>query len=118
MSIDDSDFLGQLHNNLTNQLIHLESGSAASITRLCSHSHLKWQGQVYTNFKYAELHRLHHWLEQPYVDKFHNLLEKADVTKVDANARQMLEKIEARCKPCQSLAQKPQRFKFILRDEV
>lgn len=65
----------------------------------------------------AELQRLHDRFGDPHEEKFYNLLKRSELENVDGDTRKLLEDVLHKCKPCQTSAQVPRRFKFSLKDD-
>lgn len=117
LSLADMDKLGIYYNNLTNSVIHQSSKERMEVTRFYGHPFLRWDPTLCCFFTYKELKRLHKRFGHPHADKLYNLLKRADLSNVDNSTRATLEEITRKCKPCQTYAQAPRRFKFVLRDD-
>ena len=113
----DMDRLGIFFNNLQNHLIHHHSKERTINSRFFGHPFIRWDPLQQCFFTYTELKRLHKRFGHPHTDKLYNLLQRAGVSNVDSETRATLEGIALKCKPCQTYAQAPRRFKFSLRDD-
>lgn len=56
-------------NNVTNQLVHPESGYSATTVLFRGHAYVKWDPHIQTYFTTKELHRLHRRFGDPSTDK-------------------------------------------------
>lgn len=117
LSLADMDKLGIFYNNLRDVLVHQHTNESTEVMRFFAHPFVRWNPLQHCFFTYTELKRLHKRFGHPHSDKLYNLLKRADVSNVDSTTRAHLEEIARRCRPCQTYAQAPRRFKFALRDD-
>lgn len=117
LSIDDMDRLDIYLNNFTDQLVHQSLGLKARVQRRRVHPFIIWNLHISCMLTSIELRRLHCRFGHPSMDKFMKLLQRAELSDVSPETRQLLEKIEKSCNPCQIYAQKPRRFKFAMQED-
>lgn len=109
--------LGIYFSSLENKPIHEKSVETAQIKWSYGHPFIHWDAFIQMFSNYTQLRRLHNLFGHPHADKFYNVLKRAELETVDTKTRLMLEDIMRKCKPCQTYAKAPRRFKFALRKD-
>lgn len=101
---EDMDHWGIYYNNISDRLIHPETGQFAHVVREGQHAFVTWNPPTKCYYTTSELKRLRRCFGYPNTNKLMNLLGKADLDAVDKETQKTLQHTADLCDACQELS--------------
>lgn len=83
MGIDKRDHCKLFYNNLTDQIMHSNTGQFSVVAREEQYLFVRWNSFTQCYYTTAELWRLHRWLGHLHTEKVMNLLRRANISSAD-----------------------------------